>query len=504
MRTVRDLVDSGHRRLLARTPPRGTRLSHPAAVIPRHALTLPIPGATRYGAPTTTDPAPPTTRTPPSSGRSPPDPARSPPDLPLLSGRARPPRTGPCHAPDRSLPGVGQTPPLSPAYPMAPGPAAGQAGPHDGQIPARPRSWCPWCRGARAADDAPGGALGRDLDGGPDGDLNGDLGGTLDGVSPPSPRAPLSAWTWREIAYLLSNFPLGVPAFVVIVVWLALGLALSVTVIGLPLLATGLMACRHYGKLERARARALLGLRVEEPSALRPRERGFFPWLWTCLKDPVAWRHALFAFVRLPVGRSHLHGRLRVALRGVAGAALGGALAVERGPGDGARTALPVRRTGAADRRAGVGPGDGHRYRGGRPAAYRTRSARRRAGPARRPRHGARPGEGEAAGGSGRGGGDGRRGTRRGEAGAAGAAGSGPRHPSGDPHGPWPGARPDLRWPERCTVPVTTAAGSAPSAPLRPSRASPTSRSPSCCRTSPSTVRPVRRPSRCGGSRTGC
>ncbi|MFJ9410290.1 sensor histidine kinase [Streptomyces sp. NPDC101393] len=155
-------------------------------------------------------------------------------------------------------------------------------------------------RGARAAEDAPGGALGRDLDCGPDGDLNGDLGGTLDGVSPPSPRAPLSAWTWREIAYLLSNFPLGVPAFVVIVVWLALGLALSVTVIGLPLLATGLMACRHYGKLERARARALLGLRVEEPSALRPRERGFFPWLWTCLKDPVAWRHALFAFGRLP------------------------------------------------------------------------------------------------------------------------------------------------------------------------------------------------------------
>ncbi|UQA94656.1 sensor histidine kinase [Streptomyces halobius] len=124
--------------------------------------------------------------------------------------------------------------------------------------------------------------------------------GGLDGTSPPAPRAPLSSWTWREIAYLLSNFPLGVAAFLLVVVWLTLGLGLSVTVIGLPLLAVGLMVCRQYGRLERARARVLLGVHVPEPSALRPRDRGFFPWLWTCLKDPVAWRHALFTFIRLP------------------------------------------------------------------------------------------------------------------------------------------------------------------------------------------------------------
>jgi signal transduction histidine kinase len=141
----------------------------------------------------------------------------------------------------------------------------------------------------------PGSPLGSDALAGTSGAL-----GTPDDVSPPPPKAPLSAWTWREITYLLSNFPLGVVAFVVIVVWLSLGLALSVTVVGLPLLAVGLVACRQYGKLERARARVLLGLRVAEPSPLRSRERGFFPWLWTRLKDPVAWRHALFAFVRLP------------------------------------------------------------------------------------------------------------------------------------------------------------------------------------------------------------
>ncbi|GES32908.1 sensor domain-containing protein [Streptomyces angustmyceticus] len=120
-----------------------------------------------------------------------------------------------------------------------------------------------------------------------------------DGVAPP-PERPLSGATWREIAYLLSNLPLGLAGFVVLVVWLTLGIGLAVTVTGLPLLASGLVTCRAYGRLERARARALLGVRVPEPSRLRAREQGFLPWMWLCLKDPVAWRHALFAFLRLP------------------------------------------------------------------------------------------------------------------------------------------------------------------------------------------------------------
>ncbi|MCB5907918.1 sensor histidine kinase [Streptomyces pinistramenti] len=121
-----------------------------------------------------------------------------------------------------------------------------------------------------------------------------------EGASPPPPRAALSGGTWREIGYLLANFPLGVFAFAVVTVWLVLGIGLSVTVIGLPLLAVGLLVCRQYGKLERARARVLLGVRVPEPSPARARDGGFFPWLWMRLTDPVAWRHALFAVVRLP------------------------------------------------------------------------------------------------------------------------------------------------------------------------------------------------------------
>jgi signal transduction histidine kinase len=82
---------------------------------------------------------------------------------------------------------------------------------------------------------------------------------------------------------------------------------LTVTVIGFPMLALGLLGARQIGKLERARARALLGVRVDEPSPLPLRSRGrndggFFAHLWMALKDPVGWRTVLYEFIRLPWG----------------------------------------------------------------------------------------------------------------------------------------------------------------------------------------------------------
>ncbi|KOG88032.1 histidine kinase, partial [Streptomyces varsoviensis] len=43
---------------------------------------------------------------------------------------------------------------------------------------------------------------------------------------------------------------------------------------------------------------------IEEPSPLRRHRqgRGFFPWLWSALKDPVGWRATLYLFIRLPWG----------------------------------------------------------------------------------------------------------------------------------------------------------------------------------------------------------
>ncbi|MER6102637.1 sensor domain-containing protein [Streptomyces sp. NPDC001832] len=125
-----------------------------------------------------------------------------------------------------------------------------------------------------------------------------------DNDRPPPARFALCRWTWKEIAYLLANLPMTVAGFVYTVCMIGIGVGLAVTVIGLPLLAVGLQGARLIGRAERGRARALLGVRIDEPSpmVLSRREQGFFPWLWSSLKDPVGWRAVLYSFVRLPWG----------------------------------------------------------------------------------------------------------------------------------------------------------------------------------------------------------
>ncbi|MEV1020201.1 sensor domain-containing protein [Streptomyces sp. NPDC050264] len=119
----------------------------------------------------------------------------------------------------------------------------------------------------------------------------------------PSPRFAYDRHTWKEISFLLTSFPLAVLGFVYALTMLALGAGLTVTVIGLPLIAAGLTGARLLGRAERARARKLLGVRIDEPSPLpRRREDGFFGWLWNGLKDPVGWRAVLYELIRLPWG----------------------------------------------------------------------------------------------------------------------------------------------------------------------------------------------------------
>jgi signal transduction histidine kinase len=118
----------------------------------------------------------------------------------------------------------------------------------------------------------------------------------------PPPRFAYDAATWREVGHLLLNLPVAIIGFVYVVAVLSVGLSLSVTVIGLPLLATGLLGCRMLGAVERSRARELLGVHVEEPRPLRPGAVGFLPWLWAALRDPVGWRHALYFTIRFPWG----------------------------------------------------------------------------------------------------------------------------------------------------------------------------------------------------------
>ncbi|WP_395571960.1 sensor histidine kinase [Streptomyces sp. BK79] len=133
--------------------------------------------------------------------------------------------------------------------------------------------------------------------------LPGGTTGTVPGDRPPPARFAYDRHTWKEIAHLLANLPASLLGFVYVLTMLFTGAMLTVTVIGFPLLAAGLMGARQLGKLERARARALLGVRVDEPSRLPLRGGGgFFAQLWMALKDPVGWRTVLYDFIRLPWG----------------------------------------------------------------------------------------------------------------------------------------------------------------------------------------------------------
>lgn len=124
----------------------------------------------------------------------------------------------------------------------------------------------------------------------------------LDSDRPPPVRFAFERHTWKEIAHLLSNLPTSLVGFIYVVFMVATGSGLAVTVVGLPMLAAGLLGARQLGKLERARARALLGVRVDEPSRLVTGGGGFFNRLWAGLKDPVGWRTVLYEFIRLPWG----------------------------------------------------------------------------------------------------------------------------------------------------------------------------------------------------------
>ena len=92
--------------------------------------------------------------------------------------------------------------------------------------------------------------------------------------------------------------------FTYVVTVLFTGAWLTVTVIGFPLLAAGLMGARAAGQAGAARGPGRCsGCGSTSRARCRCAARGgFFAQLWTALKDPVGWRTVLYEFMRLPWG----------------------------------------------------------------------------------------------------------------------------------------------------------------------------------------------------------
>jgi signal transduction histidine kinase len=113
-------------------------------------------------------------------------------------------------------------------------------------------------------------------------------------------RAPVEARSWREFGYLMLSLPIAIAGFVYAVTMVSLGAGLLITFLGVPVLAAALAGCRAFGALERARARALLGVEIADPEPLRRRGRGPMASMGALLRSGTSWRHLLYTLVQFP------------------------------------------------------------------------------------------------------------------------------------------------------------------------------------------------------------
>lgn len=104
-----------------------------------------------------------------------------------------------------------------------------------------------------------------------------------------------------SLAYLLSSFPIGLAAFIVLLTLSVLGIGTAIIWVGLPIIAIVVLLTRGAAQLERARVHALLGTYIPTPA--RPLASGDLRQRWrTRLTDSVTWREYCYLFLLLPLG----------------------------------------------------------------------------------------------------------------------------------------------------------------------------------------------------------
>jgi signal transduction histidine kinase len=116
---------------------------------------------------------------------------------------------------------------------------------------------------------------------------------------------------WRQAlldtVYIATGFALSIAWWTLLVVLIATGIGLAVTLVGIPILAATIYLWVALAQTERWRARLLLGLDI--PSPYRAVEAGSFlasvfapRVVWQRLKDPAVWRDLVYLlFVFLPL-----------------------------------------------------------------------------------------------------------------------------------------------------------------------------------------------------------
>jgi signal transduction histidine kinase len=114
--------------------------------------------------------------------------------------------------------------------------------------------------------------------------------------------APFAGRTWRELLHVVTSLPVAVASFTWAVTGMSLAAGLLITFVGVPLLAVVLAGSRGLGRLERARARALLRTPVAEPEPVRALQRrpGLLGWAGALMRSGTSWRSLLYAVLHFP------------------------------------------------------------------------------------------------------------------------------------------------------------------------------------------------------------
>jgi signal transduction histidine kinase len=118
----------------------------------------------------------------------------------------------------------------------------------------------------------------------------------------PIVRRPMLRQLATDSGYVFLGFPLALASFIVVIVGLAVGVGLGITVIGLPILAGALYAARAFADMERLRMPAVLRQARVRPYYSAP-DPGANVWrrVLVPIADTQSWLDLAHAVVRLPI-----------------------------------------------------------------------------------------------------------------------------------------------------------------------------------------------------------
>lgn len=106
----------------------------------------------------------------------------------------------------------------------------------------------------------------------------------------------------RDVAFLLTSFPLGLAAFIVAIVGGVLGLSLSWLLIGIPILVWTVGFTLRFAAQERERLNAFLDLDLGEPRYPANNGENVLKHLWAVVRSPQVRNDLFYMALLFPIG----------------------------------------------------------------------------------------------------------------------------------------------------------------------------------------------------------